>query len=128
MCSTVLLSLCILSFISQYKVELALFHIGLCHLDAYWVAKLILVMMATAHETVVLLVEVVVVVVEVAHLHHSLAVVLVNLAVYTVALYATDVGIKLLSDKLAHIFHHFIFNGVALCILGNEFLVTAMLT
>src|SRR5574344_3144784 len=128
MCSTILLFLCILSFISQYKFELALFHLGLCHIDAYGVTKLILVMMATANETVVLLVKVVVVVVEVAHLHHALAVVLVNLAVYTIALYATDVGIKLLSYKLTPIFHHFIFNGVALCILGNEFLVTAMLT
>ena len=84
--------------------------------------------MATANETVVLLVEVVVVAVEIAHRHHALAVVLVNLAIYAIALYATDVGIKLLSYKLTHIFHHLIFNGVALCILGNELLVAAMLT
>ena len=72
----------------QRKVELFLFEVGTCHLDAYCIPQLVLVVMATANEAVVALVEVVVVVVEVAHRHKTLAVVLVNLAVDAVRLYA----------------------------------------
>ena len=49
----------------QRKVELFLFEVGTCHLDAYCITQLVLVVMATANETVVALVEVVVVVVDV---------------------------------------------------------------
>ena len=88
--------------VGQSEVELFLFEVGACHLDAYWVAELILVVMATAHKAVVALVKVVVVVVEVAHRHKTLAVVLVNLAVDAVRLYARNVRVV----DVAHTFRH----------------------
>ena len=73
-------------FVSQCEVELSLLYIGSCHLDAYCIAQLVFVVMTSANETIVLLVEVVVVVVEVAHRYQTLAVVLVYLAVDAIRL------------------------------------------
>ena len=81
-------------------------------------------MAPTAYEAVVLLVEVVVVVVEVAHGHHTLAVVLVDFAIDAVRLDARDVGIEHLADVLTHEFHHFVFDGLAFC-LGCQLLHVA---
>ena len=85
-------------------------------------------MTATADETVVALVKIVIVVVEVAHGHHTLTVVLVDLAVDAERLYAGDVGIKLLAEVVAHKLYHLIFYRVALSVGCHLLHVAAVFT
>ena len=68
----------------QSEVELFLLQIGRSHFYADRVAQLILVMAVASDETIVAFVKVVLVNGEVAHGHQSLAMVLVDLAVYAV--------------------------------------------
>ena len=72
------------SVLRQREVKLLLLQVGLGHHYPDRVAKLVFVVMASANEAVVALVEVVIVVVKVVHGHHALAVVLVDFAVYAV--------------------------------------------
>ena len=106
-----------LKSVGQNKVELLLFEVGMGHLHAYRVAKLIAVMPSAAYKTVVALVQVLVVIVQVAHGDTVLAVVPVYLTVYTGALYAADVRIEHLSQLVGHELHHLVFDAVALCVL-----------
>ena len=76
-------------------------------------------MMATAYQTVVALVEVIVVIVQVAHGHHTLAVVLVYLTVDAVRLDARDVGVVLVAYLILHELHHLVLDRVALSLLGH---------
>ena len=76
-------------------------------------------MMATAYQTVVALVEVIVVIVQVAHGHHTLAVVLVYLTVDAVRLDARDVGVVLVAYLVLHELHHLVLDAVALGLLGH---------
>ena len=68
-------------------------------------------------QAVVALVEVIVVVVEVAHRHHSLTVVLVNLTVYAVGSYARYMSVVLLPEEFAHELNHLILYRVTLSLL-----------
>lgn len=116
------------SLFGDDEVELLLLDVGLGHFDANGVSKLIGVVMASAYETVVFFVEIVVVVIKVMERHHALTVVLVNLAVDSVALDAADVGVEDLSQLVGHELHHLIFYGVALGVLGNLLHLAAVLT
>ena len=83
-------------------------------------------MMTTTHQAVVALVEVVVVVIQVTHRHHTLAVVLVYLAVDTIRLDAADVGVVLVACLVGHELHHLILDAVALSLLCRLLHVRAM--
>ena len=83
--------------------------------------------MASAHQTVVALVEVVVVIVEVVHRYHAFTVVLVNLAVDAIRLDAGDVGVVLVAYLVGHELHHLVLDAVALSLLGGLFHVGAVL-
>ena len=71
-------------------------------------------MVSTANETIILLIKVVIVVIQIVHGYHSLAMILVDFAIDTIALDATDVRIKLFTDMLTHEFHHLVLDGVTL--------------
>ena len=114
------------SIFIQNEVKLTSFQVSLGYLDTYWVTKLILVMMTSATQQEFFLVELVIVIVEVAHRYHAFAVVLIDLAVDTVARHATDVSIVDIANLVAHKLHHFIFYGVAFSILRYLFHVRAV--
>lgn len=91
------------------EVDLSFFDVGCCDLYCDGVAELVCVVTAAAYQTVVFLVEVVVVVFQLAHGHHSFAVIVVDFAVYAVGLYSADVRLVGVSYLVGHEFHHFIF-------------------
>ena len=114
--------------IGQDKVELALLQVGTSHLDTHGITKLIFVVVPASSQAEVALVEVIVVIIEIAHGHHSFAVVLVDLGIDAIGCDAADVGVKLLSDLVTHELHHLILDGIALGILGYDLHVAAVLT
>lgn len=104
--------------IGEDEVELALLEVGAHHLYAYGVAQLVAVVATTTYEAVVLLVEVVIVVAQVAHHDHTLAVVLVYLAIDTVGGDARDVGVIDVAYLVFHKLYHLILDRLTLGILG----------
>ena len=77
----------------QREIELSLLYVSLCDNNPYGVSKLVFMPVVAAYEAIVTLVKVVIIVIKVVQRHHSLAMVLVNLAIYAVRGYAADVGI-----------------------------------
>ena len=74
--------------VGQYEVELSTLNVGTRYLDADGVAQLIALVMAASHKLIVALIELVVIAIEVVHAYKTLAMVLVNLAVDALGLYA----------------------------------------
>ena len=73
--------------------------------------------MTATYETEVLLVEVIVVVCDVSHRNHTLAMVLVDSSIDTIARDAADVCIELLAQFVAHELYHLVLDGITLGVL-----------
>ena len=96
-------------FVSKREVKLPFFHISLGYLYLHSIAQLVLMAEASAHKTVVALVEVVVIVIKIAHVYDAFSVVLVYLTVYSVTLYSADVRFVSVSYLVRHKLHHLVF-------------------
>ena len=73
--------------------------------------------MASSDEAEILFIEIIVVVSDVSHRNHTLAMVLVDSCIDTIAGNTADVGIEFFTKLVAHEFYHLVFDTVTLRIL-----------
>ena len=84
--------------------------------------------MASSDEAEILFIEIIVVVSDVSHRNHTLAMVLVDSSIDTIARDAADVCIEFFTKLVAHEFYHLVFDTVTLRILCYLLHVGTVLT